>query len=374
MAIVYSKSGKKWGHDYEFEIIETLDKANLDSNDVIYYHHPYDTLIEGIPLWDSLNDENWVHMKKNSNVCLVHDNDSETFDISFVREIITTIEKRNIDPRQLRIIVMDENHRDFLQDYIRKSGINDIMISVRNYLLNQVQIVKEDIFPVKKFSSLSRNYRIWRLRFYVELLERGILENDFLYSFFNIWPYDEIPRIYSANELIADLEKQGKPYVSESTLEWIRQCPHELPSDNNVQNKWSNATYTAIFSSFIHIIIETHYDQKEFSNDKGYDRKFAPSSITEKTYKPIACKKPFISFSTPYCLNDLRKLGFKTFHPFINENYDSVENNLDRLRMIVDEIERISKLDYSDFLELIENCDSITQYNYDLLLEKKNAQ
>ena len=374
MATVYSKSGKKWGHDYEFSVIETLDRVDLESDDVIYYHHPYDTLIAGIPLYDSLDDVNWQHIKSNPTVCLVHDNDSETFDISFAHEVVTTINKRGIATKQLRIVVMDENHKEFLEKYLENAGIENVIVQVTNYLLNEVQIFEAEIKPIKKFSSLSRNYRIWRLRFYAELLHRGILENNFLYSFFNIWPYQEPAKVYSADELIEDLQSIGKFELTDSIQQWINHCPHELSTENNVHNKWSNATYTAIFSSYIHAIIETHYDQKEFSCQKEYDRLFAPSSITEKTYKPIACKKPFIAFSTPHWLEDLRKLGFKTFHPYINEDYDLVENNLDRLIMIADEIERISTLDETEFVELIKKCNDITAYNYNLLLEKKNAR
>lgn len=375
MVIVYSKSGKKWGHDYEFEIIKTLDQVDLNSGDVVYYHHPYDTLIAGIPLYDAVDEINWNHIKNNSNVCLVHDNDSETFDRNFVDEVVVTIRKREINPKQLRIVVMDENHKEFIEDCLNEVGITDTIVQHRNYLLNEVKIFESEIKPVKKFSSLSRNYRIWRLRFYVELLRRGILEDNFLYSFFNIWPYQEPAKIYSSDELIEDLRKIENLELTDSIHQWINHCPHELSIDNNVHNKWSNATYTAIFSSFIHVIIETHYDQKEFSCYKEYDRSFAPSSITEKTYKPIACKKPFIAFSTPYWLEDLRKLGFKTFHPYINEDYDLIENNLDRLIIIADEIERISKLDETSFIELIKKCKDITDFNYNLLLEKKkNAQ
>lgn len=373
MTTVYSKSGKKWGHDYEFEQIQTLDQVNLRSNDVVYYHHPYDTLIENIPLYDSLEEDHWEHIRNYSDVYLVHDNDSETFDITFVQEVITTLEKRKIAPSKLRIIVMDENHKEFLENSLIDAGFRGIDIETRNYLLKEVQILEDIIAPIKKFSSLSRNYRTWRLRLYIELVEKRILDENFLYSFFNIWPYDDVPKIYPPEELIQDLKKSGKVDLSDDSIKWIENCPHELPSENNVQNKWSNATYAAILSSYIHVIIETHYDQKEFSDGKDYDRSFAPSSITEKTYKPIACKKPFIAFATPYFLNDLRKLGFKTFHPYINEDYDMVENNTDRLHMIVKEIERISNLKDSEFFELIKGCESVSDYNYNLLLEKKNA-
>lgn len=371
---VYSKTGKVWAQNPKYQKVLCLSEVDLTQDAVVYYHHPYDELIEGVPLSECLTEENWNHLRNNPSVTLVHDNDSETFDKSFALDVIKTVQKNNINPSQLTIIVMDENHKTFLESYINKEDLHEVNIQVINYLLNSIDIFKKQPKPIKRFSSLSRNYRVWRMRFYIELLLKNLLEQNFLYSFFNIWPYDDPPKVYSSDELLEDLQSTGNVEITDSIKDWINNCPHELSTDNEVRNKWSNATYDAIMLSNIHIIIETHYDQKEFAHEKTYDRLFAPSSITEKAYKPIACKRPFIAFSTPYWLADLRELGFKTFHPFINEDYDLVENNLDRLNMLVNEIERISKLNSIEFKQLINNCQSVVDYNYKLLLEKKNAR
>jgi hypothetical protein len=105
-----------------------------------------------------------------------------------------------------------------------------------------------------------------------------------------------------------------------------------------------------------------------------YSRDFSPSSITEKAYKPIACSTPFIAFATPNWLEDLRALGFKTFAPFINEDYDTETDSNKRLNMIVAEIERICSLDAESYKELVENCKSIAIQNLQILKDKQNAQ
>lgn len=376
MATVYSKSGKKWGHDYEFETIKTLDQVELSSGDVIYYHHPYDSLIAGIPLCDAVDEVNWQHIKDNPQVILVHDNDSETFDRSFPLEIATTIQKRKIDPRQLRVVVMDENHRDFLSEALSKHDIHDVNISVTNFLLSRIPTFVEQKKPEKIFSVLSRNYRKWRLRFYCELLQRNLLDKNFTYSFFNIWPYCSPPKVYTYDQMVDDLKLLNYDITdSPQIVSWLQNCPHELSQSNEVANKWSNVTYEAILSSFIHVIIETHYDQLEFtSSPNGYDPQFSTSSITEKTYKAIACQRPFIALATPYWLRDLKKLGFKTFNPYIDETYDTLEDNQLRLNSIVDEIQRISQLSKNEFVEMIDGCNKVALENYNILLEKKDAQ
>jgi hypothetical protein len=377
--LVYSKSGKKWGHDYVFTEYNKLTDVNLNDDNITYYHHPYDSLMENIPLHNAVNGANWQHIKNNPTVRLIHDNNSETFDISFVNDVVKTIKMHEIDPAQLTLIVMDENHRDYLIRMLKTHEIEGVDIQVYNYLLTEVALPQYELSPTKLFSSLSRNYRNWRLRLYVELLEKGILENNFIYSFFNIWPYCNPPKTFSKSIMLEDLKKIGFTNITKDVKRWLKQCPHELPTDTivnstDVLNKWSNITYDAIQSSNIHIIIETHYDQKGYSEETMYDRDFAPSSITEKAYKAIACRRPFIAFSTPFWLQDLRNLGFKTFSGIIDESYDRATDNSVRLNMIVNEIERISKLPADELNQLVTACQEIADYNYNKLVEKQNAR
>ena len=84
-------------------------------------------------------------------------------------------------------------------------------------------------------------------------------------------------------------------------------------------------------SSYIHITSETN-----FFEIGGY--------FSEKTWKPIGNLQPFIFVGPAYGLNELKKLGFKTFSPFIDESYDLELDPTIRFKMIISEIERLSKL------------------------------
>lgn len=55
--------------------------------------------------------------------------------------------------------------------------------------------------------------------------------------------------------------------------------------------------------------------------------------ITEKTVKPIAAGMPFVIISCVKFLYHLRKLGFKTFHPYIDESYDLEKDKKIRTNM-----------------------------------------
>ena len=47
-------------------------------------------------------------------------------------------------------------------------------------------------------------------------------------------------------------------------------------------------------------------------------------------------------------LEKIRSFGFKTFSPWIDESYDTIANNYQRLEAIKQEIDRISTLDINE--------------------------
>ena len=85
--------------------------------------------------------------------------------------------------------------------------------------------------------------------------------------------------------------------------------------------------------------------------------------MDEKIWKPIYNYHPFIILGTPHCLRKLKELGFKTFHPFINESYDEEINHGKRMSMIVDEIERLCKMDFEMLKDWYQNLSHILEYN-----------
>jgi len=93
-------------------------------------------------------------------------------------------------------------------------------------------------------------------------------------------------------------------------------------------------------------------------------------SITEKVFKPIANLQPFFFIAFPGALEELRKLGFKTFHPFINESYDLENDYTRRMNMIFDEVHRLCRMSKEELHSWYWQMEEILIYNRNLLLEK----
>ena len=369
--MIYSKTGRLYDLKVQPEKFASLTSWKSESDTVYYFHYYYD-LHTGIKLLDAMDDVHWEHLRTDPTAKFLYENCNETFTWTLAHQIKTVIEEKSIAPEKFFIIVMDEVHENFLNTGLADLGILGVTVGVYNKLMKQTQVPDAIPSTQYKFSALSRNYRAWRLHVYAKLAEKNLLK-DFRYSFYNIFPYGEV-RYYDQATMLKDLGDTNFGQVNTTVDEWISKVPYTLDANDNVLNKWGDVTYDAILAADFHLLIETHYDLFYYvpTQDRVYKRNLAPSSITEKTNKPIACCKPFIVFSTPYFLADVRQLGFETFSPYINESYDIETDNQKRLNMIVDEIERITNLPADEYNTLIENCHSIAVRNQQKLLFKKD--
>lgn len=85
--------------------------------------------------------------------------------------------------------------------------------------------------------------------------------------------------------------------------------------------------------------------------------------ISEKTFKPISCQHPFIILGSKGILKNLHDIGYKTFHPYINESYDEL-STYERMAAITIELQRLQNFSTADWFKFYENIEGILKYNY----------
>ena len=104
-------------------------------------------------------------------------------------------------------------------------------------------------------------------------------------------------------------------------------------------------------------------------NETDYNPPLSTSQhmFTEKTWKPIAMKMPFIIIGQPFVLKKLREYGYKTF-PW-DESYDEIVDPDKRMESIIDLVVALNSR--KDFVELIESCEDIVDHNFDLLKRRR---
>lgn len=94
--------------------------------------------------------------------------------------------------------------------------------------------------------------------------------------------------------------------------------------------------------------------------------------VSEKIFRPVLKKHPFILLARPRTLEVMRHIGYKTFGNIINEDYDKEEDDYKRMLMIIDEINRLSTLSDYELSKFLDEARKITEYNYNVLSKKTN--
>jgi hypothetical protein len=111
--------------------------------------------------------------------------------------------------------------------------------------------------------------------------------------------------------------------------DYINLLPKIIDTDKNINDVDVNELQ---FSSYINLVSETWF----FEIDTLF--------VSEKVFKPILLGQPFIVVGNAGILQLLKSLGYETFSPYINEEYDNIINPSERLRAIFTEIDRLCNL------------------------------
>ena len=104
--------------------------------------------------------------------------------------------------------------------------------------------------------------------------------------------------------------------------------------------------------AFWHIVTET-----VFYYDKLH--------LTEKIFKPIVSKQPFMLLAAPGNLAYLKSYGFKTFDSVIDESYDSIQDNDLRIEAVISQLHWYCNLAPSEKTDVIKQLEPIIQHNFD---------
>jgi len=108
----------------------------------------------------------------------------------------------------------------------------------------------------------------------------------------------------------------------------------------------------------------TKFDLEIVCETYCYGDAFFP---TEKTVRPIAAGKPFVTFGPVHFLKRLRDMGFRTFGDFWDESYDESEgvDRWKRMKAVLDYVYQQAQRDRGFFKQL----NTITEYNQNWLLQ-----
>jgi hypothetical protein len=86
--------------------------------------------------------------------------------------------------------------------------------------------------------------------------------------------------------------------------------------------------------------------------------------LTEKTFKPICLRMPFVLVACAGSLEYLKQYGFKTFSEFWNEDYDLEPNEHVRVARISQLLQDLDQLSTREKQQLFNHCQPIIDHNF----------
>lgn len=214
---------------------------------------------------------------------------------------------------------------------------------------NDAKYINDDGHIKKPFCSYNNfvtKYRSYRMALTARLIDHDAVDGDIS---FHGTTSDCCQELEDKNSLLSDSDRRyiEKNLLQHPRLPMIADKTTVTGSDSahfgyDVYNFWQNSLW--------HVVNETVFWHTKLH-------------LTEKIFKPIVAMRPFILVCSPGNLAYLKKYGFKTFDSWINESYDSIEDNSLRLDAIAGEIAKINKLSPRQLTDMYHDMKPVLEYN-----------
>jgi len=206
-------------------------------------------------------------------------------------------------------------------------GLSDINILKAQDVLNDMQANKP-----YKFLFLNGAHRLHRQQLWELLDQHNVLDNS-IKSYLGYTNF-----------------KNGENKIPVITLSAQYECPWVDPSAVVNNKEYNNFCLNFFKAGYVECYITpSQYTDTYFTVVTESIVEDTGRFISEKTYKPLLAGHPIIALSTPGHLEYLRKLGFQTWSPWINESYDLELSVNKRISMIADEIKKLCHSNLDQF-------------------------
>jgi hypothetical protein len=204
---------------------------------------------------------------------------------------------------------------------------------------------------LKKFLCFNRIAREVRYYFMYQMYKNEII-NEFRASLNKVDNVEQITS-YNDNMFLDEIKNDEKFSEMLNSLPWV------IDSDEFHINHWNRIDLESSANSLIFIVTETLF----MSGDNLF--------LTEKTFKPIGLKMPFIILGNPYTLKHMRNLGYKTFSSLWDESYDDEPDTKLRMDKICLLVKSLANLDTDDLKNKIISARDIIEHNHNLLMSRR---
>jgi len=194
------------------------------------------------------------------------------------------------------------------------------------------------------YNNLIANKRLYRAALISELSNRGLMDHG--YVSYNNDHYSHIIESLANYKLLPAAHKS----LIENNLELLNQ-KRTIDTKNAHGGLSAEINIGDMQSAFVNLVTETI-----FYEDKVH--------LTEKIFKPIVARTPFLLLAGAGNLAYLRSYGFKTFGDYWDESYDSMTNNVDRFDAVLTILEKLCNTPHHELVEMKRDMQHILDHNF----------
>lgn len=163
-----------------------------------------------------------------------------------------------------------------------------------------------------------------------------------------------------------------------AVIDFLQTCPRTIPEDIEFIKTCAFTTYIKQ-EHYYPIQLPANLNILQFYNNIFVDvvhETFVRDDVffsTEKSWRPILARRPFITMGARNHLSNLRKLGFKTFHDIWDEGYDEYEMQ-HRVWEIEKLLDQISQWPQSKLVQMLDEMQPILEHNHQVFNQLTHAK
>jgi hypothetical protein len=229
---------------------------------------------------------------------------------------------------------------------------------------NVVEVVEPEydvtVVPEKLFLSWNRRLRQHRVFLALILENLGVVDRSYI-SFAKRSDENSAQTFdgYVSETKLHGDQLYGIHFTGKFSKEVVNKFSNRLPlvidgeTDIHVMCEDFHFTKDFYTNSLVSLVTETNYDSVE-------------CTLTEKSFKPLFNKHPFLIVGAPGAMQGLRELGFKTFSDFWDESYDLISISSDRFTAIEKVLIEIASWNDEQILSFKLRVKPILDHNYNM--------
>jgi hypothetical protein len=228
----------------------------------------------------------------------------------------------------------------------------------------------------KGFLSLNGSMRTQRILLLIELIKSGYIDlhgnvidknNNISFLLYDNSKFNKESYSIFINNMLQNED------ISQSDFSLLEDISNSLPIiANGEEGERPDLLLREYYGNILNLVTD---------NASGFDDsdnfKYGTITLTEKAWKPFKTHQLPLYIGLPGYVDIIRSLGFDVFDDFINHSYDKEQNHIERIKIVVEELNRLNQLDVIEFYNknrkrFVKNCINIYKLKSEAYLQLSN--